>query len=392
SSGSPVALKLQKEGVGSPELFLDEARTWVSLGSHPHIVRALYASRSDDSAYIVLEMIPSTTSRGCSLRNWLDEQSPIDPELALRWLVQIAAAMQYAVDRTSLIHRDIKPENVLIAPGKDAKVTDFGLAASRVGRGAEGGTPLYMAPEQHLGMSDTRSDIYAVGLVGAEMFLGRLPNLDQMTADTLFREFRRSVEGPPSWMADISRILARCLEPIPVGRYQSFSQLGADLDTLTRKHLAVPAARLLAKPTGSAIHFTNQGLALLNLGRRKEGIHLLQKAVARSPDDAIAVSRLHQELTALAPRRAVLFRYIVNQLSENSMTFAWWIKVALFAGLLAIAMAYSPASAHAKIAAGAIMALLLAESVVNQQSGLTLREFMRAMLGLCVILYALSWV
>jgi serine/threonine protein kinase len=395
-SGQMVALKLQKEGVGSPDLFLKEAKTWVSLGAHPHIVQALYASRLEKTAYIVLEMIPPTTSQGCSLRNWLDERFPIDPELVLRWMVQICDAMEYGVNRASLVHRDIKPENILISPRLDAKLTDFGLAASRMGKGAEGGTPLYMAPEQRLGRSDTRSDIYALGLVIAEMFLGRLPDLDQVTSEYLFVTLCRTAAGPPPWLRDLSTILAKCLQPLPAERYQSFSHLRMDLDRLTQRYLGVPSAKLLARPTKASAQLTNQGLAFLNLGLRDEGVRLLQKAVARSPDDAMAISRLRHELQSMRDRRLIslsdLARYMVNQLKENSRRPGWWIKIVLLAGLLGLLLAISPASAYAKLSAGAIVALLLVECFVNHYTCLTLNRFQLGMFGLCLLLYLLSWV
>jgi serine/threonine protein kinase len=82
------------------------------------------------------------------------------------------------------VHRDIKPENLLVAPGGDVKVADFGLA--RVLAGSEGmdltqdgmtlGTPLYMSPEQAEGrVVDARSDLYSLGATIYHLLAGRPP-------------------------------------------------------------------------------------------------------------------------------------------------------------------------------------------------------------------------
>ena len=387
-SGQMVALKMQKEGAGSTDLFLNEAKTWISLGVHPHIVQALYASRVGSTAYIVLEMIPPTTSGGCSLRNWLEERFPFDPELALRWIVQICDAMEYAVKTARLVHRDIKPENILITPRYEARLTDFGLAASQMGAGLQGGTPRYMAPEQRFGSSDTRSDIYALGLVMVELFLGSGWELDEMDEETIKREFNRQVRPTPPWLTALAAIAARCLQPDPRQRYESFANLKHALDELTCRYLDMPAVRMLSRPVSSSVQLTNQGLACLNLGLHDEGIRLLQRAAARPTGDGIAISRLRYELQ----KEGFNHRIILNQLKENCATAGWWLRILLLAGFFVACFAFSPATLYDKICAGLISALLIVETTINEYTLLTLNLSHRIMLWLCVFLYGLSWV
>ncbi|MCE9603016.1 MAG: protein kinase [Gemmatimonadetes bacterium] len=155
--------------------FLQEARTVAKL-RHPHIVAVYSAGDADGILYFVMELVP-----GESLRDLLAREGTVQPARAERILHELALALDYA-HANGIVHRDVKPENILLdrETGR-AMLTDFGVARALEGDGRMTGTgmilgsPRYMSPEQATGDTtlDGRSDLYALALVGHEMFTGK---------------------------------------------------------------------------------------------------------------------------------------------------------------------------------------------------------------------------
>jgi serine/threonine protein kinase len=117
-----------------------------------------------------------------------------------------------AAHDAGVIHRDLKPENIIVGPGGTAKIVDFGIAwlESPTGthhtkltrEGAMIGTPAYMAPEQLMGGTpDARTDIFAFGVILAEMLSGRHPLVspasDSAATETCWRDSCRSWPTTP---------------------------------------------------------------------------------------------------------------------------------------------------------------------------------------------------
>lgn len=175
----PVAIKVISGDVATnPELkerFLLEARTVAKL-RHPNIVSVYSAGEADGLLYFVMELVP-----GESLRDLLEREKTVDPQRAERILHELALALDYA-HANGIVHRDVKPENILLdrETGR-AMLTDFGVARALessgniTGTGMILGSPRYMSPEQATGEQtlDGRSDLYALALVGYEMFTGK---------------------------------------------------------------------------------------------------------------------------------------------------------------------------------------------------------------------------
>ena len=175
----PVAIKVVTGDVATnPELrarFLQEARTVAKL-RHPNIVAVYSAGDADGMLYFAMELVP-----GESLRDLLDREKRVDGARAERILHELALALDYA-HANGIVHRDVKPENILLdrETGR-AMLTDFGVARALEGDGRMTGTgmilgsPRYMSPEQATGETtiDGRSDLYALALVGYEMFTGK---------------------------------------------------------------------------------------------------------------------------------------------------------------------------------------------------------------------------
>lgn len=218
--GRRVALKLVASGA-DPEMrerLRLEARAAANI-AHPAIAAVHTLEEFDDQLFIVSEYV-----RGRTLRSVLSEGA-LPREEAVRIAKQIAGALRAAHD-AGVVHRDLKPENVLLSETGDVKVVDFGIArvidstATQLTReGALLGTPAYMAPEQLLGTAaDARADIYAFGIVLAEMLTGRHPGLP-------------GTANPDSSAARGLTLIARqCTELDPAARFQTAALLLAALE------------------------------------------------------------------------------------------------------------------------------------------------------------------
>ena len=180
-----VAIKiLRPELTGDPEFvdrFRTEARITAAL-NHPGIA-AVYdygevgagGDPRGHTAYLVMELIA-----GESLSAVLARMGRLSTGRTLDVLDQTGRALQVAHAR-SLVHRDIKPGNLLITPGGQVKITDFGIAklahqAPVTRTGLVMGTAQYISPEQATGHPAVpASDIYSLGVVAYECLAGRLP-------------------------------------------------------------------------------------------------------------------------------------------------------------------------------------------------------------------------
>ncbi len=206
--------------------FQREARAIATL-NHPNICTLYDVGASENATnYLVMELCEGETLAARIKRGALK----LDETLKIG--SQIAAALA-AAHAKGIIHRDLKPANIILTK-QAAKVLDFGLAKSDTDltltqSHAIMGTPAYMAPEQHAGQpTDHRTDIYALGLVLAEMATGQRPPPGA----------RPDLTSLP---APLAHIMDRCLAPDPASRWQAASDVQAELDWAARTPDAVPS-------------------------------------------------------------------------------------------------------------------------------------------------------
>ena len=176
--------------------FEQEARVVARL-EHPAIV-PIYASGTDDG-------IPWMSMRllgGGNMGTLLKHARP-DRARAVEILRQVAEALDYA-HAHGVVHRDIKPTNILFDGSNRPCVGDFGLAQMLEGNpvvtrtGMVIGTPHYMAPEQALGKGvDHRCDVYSLGIVAYEMFVGAPPFTDESPVAVLLKHVNEPLPVPP---------------------------------------------------------------------------------------------------------------------------------------------------------------------------------------------------
>jgi serine/threonine-protein kinase len=212
--------------------FLAEARTIARL-RHPNIVAVHAAGSAQSLLYYVMDEIA-----GESLRDRLTREGRLGTEETARIVSDLASALE-AAGRAGVIHRDVKPENVLLdqATGR-ALLADFGIAravaveasgGSTTGQGVAVGTPVYMSPEQAAGEEiDTRSDLYALGVVAYEMLTGHPPfqGPHRVVVSKHIAERPVPVERlRPETPDNLAAAVMRALEKQPAERWQSGEEL-----------------------------------------------------------------------------------------------------------------------------------------------------------------------
>ncbi|MEU0131519.1 Stk1 family PASTA domain-containing Ser/Thr kinase [Streptomyces sp. NPDC006289] len=176
------------------ERFIREAKS-VALLAHPNVVAVFDQGAQGAYVYLAMEYVA-----GCTLRDVLRERGALQPRAALDILEPVLAALG-AAHRAGFVHRDMKPENVLIGEDGRVKVADFGLVRA-VGTvtdttGSLLGTVSYLAPEQiEQGTADTRSDVYACGVVLYEMLTGGKPHAGDTAAQIIYQHLNQDVPAP----------------------------------------------------------------------------------------------------------------------------------------------------------------------------------------------------
>jgi serine/threonine-protein kinase len=239
----PFELSMNPEAL---RRFETEARSASAL-NHPNIVTIYEVSRSDDRAWIAMELID-----GDDLRTVLSRE-PLTLKGVLRIAGKIADALAAAHER-GIAHRDLKPDNVMISRDGFVKLLDFGLAKQirkisandatipQTIPGAVFGTASYMSPEQARGKEmDYRSDHFSFGVMLYEMLTRRRPFDRESKPETMTAIIRDEVPPPSSWNdtipRELDRIVMRCLAKQPRDRYGSTRDLAHDLrevrDSLT---------------------------------------------------------------------------------------------------------------------------------------------------------------
>ena len=257
--GRSVALKVLGDGVQVDDKararLLREARTASAL-NHPNICTIYEARQVEGETYIAMELVEGRPLSALVGRDGLPA------ETVIRYGTQLADALAHAQDR-GVVHRDLKGANVVVTPDGRPKILDFGLARRAIeeteeatrtlepltAEGAVAGTVPYMAPEVLRGEpADTRSDLWALGVILYQAVTGRLPFEGRTAFDMTSAILRDTAPPlpasvPPGLAMIIQRLLAK-----PAGeRYQRASEVRAALEA-TQPHVN-PAAVVPERPS-----------------------------------------------------------------------------------------------------------------------------------------------
>ncbi len=269
----PVALKfLPLNSLGNEEAkarFLREARAAAAL-QHPNICTVHEIDEADGRMFIAMAYL-----EGDDLTKGI-ERGRLSVERLLDIAMQVARGLQEAHSK-GVVHRDIKPANIMDTTTGQAVLMDFGLAqlasaASKLSReGTRVGTSLYMSPEQTTGENlDHRTDIWALGVVLYEMGTGQTPFQGHYEQAILYSILH---EEPPAITAlrtdiapELERIVNKCLAKRAQERYQTVSDLLADLSALKRSTEAGGGRR-----PSSGVKDTRPSIAVLPFENRSRG-------------------------------------------------------------------------------------------------------------------------
>ena len=167
-------------------MFIDEAKLTARL-VHPKIAQTFELGKVDDALFIAMEHVDGIDVLAL-LREFAARRRRVEPQLAAWIAHEVLDALDYAHHlsaedggQLNIVHRDISPSNVLLSVRGDIKLVDFGIArqqdpdrAHKSKSGTLKGKYGYMSPEQVIEQSlDSRSDLFSVGVVLAELLTGR---------------------------------------------------------------------------------------------------------------------------------------------------------------------------------------------------------------------------
>jgi serine/threonine-protein kinase len=158
------------------EAFLHEAEMLAAL-NHPNLPRVTDHFEQDGKAYLVMEYVPGETLHSLLVREGLPQPQP----RVLEWFRQLCDVLDYLHGQSPpIIFRDLKPANIMVTPGGQLKLIDFGIARlfkpGQVKDTQAFGTVGYSAPEQYgRGQTDARSDVYSLGVLLHQLLTGYDP-------------------------------------------------------------------------------------------------------------------------------------------------------------------------------------------------------------------------
>ena len=243
----PVAIKILRSDLARDPAFLARFRREAQAAAglnHPAIV-SVYdtgeeATETGVLPYIVMEQVNGKTIREV-IRS--GERLPFGRAMAVTR--GILEALEYS-HRNGIVHRDIKPANVMLTPGGDVKVMDFGIARALDDASATVthawtvvGTANYLSPEQARGeVADSRSDIYSVGCLLYELLTGRPPFLGDTPVAIAYQhvsaEYLPVSQLNEELPTGIDNIISGALSKDPLARYQNASEMLEDVNRLER--------------------------------------------------------------------------------------------------------------------------------------------------------------
>ncbi|HEY5946444.1 MAG TPA: protein kinase, partial [Kofleriaceae bacterium] len=258
--GRAVAIKVMHQELpdelASRQRFEREAKL-MALLEHPNCVSVIDFGLHEDKPFLVMDLV-----RGTSLLELLDKVGHLDIARSADIIRQTLSGLAHAHE-LGIVHRDIKPANIMISEksgfGQQVRILDFGLArlldneGTKLTTGIVVGTPNYMAPEQCKGGDiDSRTDLYACGVMLFEMLTGRKP----FVADDPIQVVRKHLmERPPTLASampnvdfgDFEAVVNKALSKSANDRFESAAEMAKAVEAAANKATKMTAAALFAR-------------------------------------------------------------------------------------------------------------------------------------------------
>jgi eukaryotic-like serine/threonine-protein kinase len=258
----PVAIKRLRSDVANNPVFRTRFRREAEAAGklHHSAIVAIYDTGEERDPtgrsipFIVMELVEGRTLRDELLQAG---RLPVVRALEVTAAVLDALACSHVA---GIIHRDVKPANVMLTDTGEIKVADFGIARPATETtgtvtlaGTVMGTPQYLSPEQGRGETvDVRSDIYSVGCMLFELLVGEPPFSGDSPLSIVVRHISDSPPPPSAANADVSgdidSIVLKALAKDPADRYQTASEMKADIESVLSGNRPAATA-LLEAPT-----------------------------------------------------------------------------------------------------------------------------------------------
>jgi serine/threonine-protein kinase len=248
TTAETVAIKVLtpklKEDKSSVERLRREAGLAMRL-DHTNVCKIFRLGETEDGLiYLVMPYLPGELLSDREVRS-----GALAVDFGVPLLVQMCRGLQHAHD-LQIVHRDLKPENVMLVPddkgpgGVRAVIMDFGLAKERrqepevaklTATGIVLGTPEFMSPEQIRGKAlDARSDVYALAIVGFEMFTGQLPFQGRSAQEMMIARLRGKPkmlrEVKPDLPSRLEQVLTKAMALDPADRFPTMAAFAEALE------------------------------------------------------------------------------------------------------------------------------------------------------------------
>ena len=305
----PVAVKIMHSHLANDEAFVSrfikEAKATAAL-SHPNIVSIQdqgWNQGGPPAVFLVMELVDGST-----LRDFLNENGSLTVEQTLQIMNPVVSALA-AAHKIGIIHRDIKPENILISKDGRIKVADFGLARNTsMGQTVTAessvvlGSVSYLSPEQvQRGVADSRSDIYAVGIVIFEMLVGKKPYDGETPIQIAYRHVNDRIPNIQTLKPEVPQVVSDLLfsitAPNPDQRPKDAEELlnqirdiQAKIDPKRRQmslELDLPPVQHKISKRGKV----SVGLALGGLKEKTAQLISTKPIVVTNPEDSVATKK-----------------------------------------------------------------------------------------------------
>ncbi len=253
-----VAVKVLRASLAADEKivarFSREARA-ASKILHPHALSVTDFGEDDKgTVFLVMEFL-----NGVTLKDLIRSEGPMPLPRVVEIMRQVGSALDEAHGQ-GVVHRDLKSDNIMLlaaTAGDYAKVLDFGIAKIKEPDGAYDpgltspdlviGTPQYMSPEQCSQSPDidARSDIYSLGVILYEMFIGHVP----FTGESPTAIMLKHLQHPPPSVLDerpdlppaVDKVIQKALQKRPENRYASIGELVQELSDAAGIELPTPS-------------------------------------------------------------------------------------------------------------------------------------------------------